>query len=107
MLEMVQISQLQTENELVQDKCMWLQTNFVSNYKLTVICFYQFSVLINFVFGSSVNLYTIISTLCNFFCSDDALKASYLLLKAASNEKQSVDTVDTSVQADYLAVAPG
>ena len=38
-----------------------------------------------------------------------ALKASYLQLKAASNEKQSVDTVDTgtSVQADYIAVAPG
>ena len=57
-------------------------------------------------------------------CSDGALKASYLQLKAASNEKQSVDTVDTGVQAasnekwsvdtvdtgvqaDYIAVAPG
>ena len=28
-------------------------------------------------------------------------------VQAASNEKQSVDTVDTGVQADYLAVAPG
>ena len=41
------------------------------------------------------------------FCTDYALKASYLQLKAASNEKQSVYTVDTGVQADYLAVAPG
>ena len=40
-------------------------------------------------------------------CSDDARKASYLKLKIANNEKQSVDTVDTGVQADYLAVAPG
>ena len=41
------------------------------------------------------------------FCLDGALKASYLQLKAASTEKQTVDTVDTGVQADYLAVAPG
>ena len=38
---------------------------------------------------------------------DSAQKASYLQLKAANNEKQSVNTVDTGVQADYLAVAPG
>ena len=41
------------------------------------------------------------------FCLDGALTTSYLQLKAASHEKQSVDTVDTGVQADYLAVAPG
>ena len=45
--------------------------------------------------------------LLSILCSDGALKASYLQLKAASNKMQSVDTVDAGVQADYLAVAPG
>ena len=52
-------------------------------------------------------LYNIHKVLFLIICSDGALKASYQQLKVASNEKQSVDTVNTGVQADYLAGAPG
>ena len=55
-----------------------------------------FSACTNFVLDSSVNYFALLLLI---FCTDDALKAS--------NEKQSVDTVDTGVQANYLAVAPG
>ena len=90
----VQISQLQNENASL------CKTN-VSNYKLQTV------IICNvYVFDSSVSLFTRHENVL-IFCSDDTLKASYLQLKAASNEKQSVDTVDTGVQADYLAVAPG
>ena len=75
---------------------MGLYKTNVSNYTNFNLVLYSFS----------VSLYILDMWILLIF-SDDALTASYLKLKVASNEKQSVDTVDTGVQADYLAVAPG